>query len=454
MLSAHPAHAQYFALGKGSYPLEFYNIDFTRLADPDQRVGILDQLHYIPLGSEAYLSLGGALREQYWDQDHESHGLRAPTKDGYDLQRLVADAYLHFDSHFAVFAQLERADQFDKITPSTTDETRGRVQQGFFEVKEPVGPVGLTARLGRQEITYGSGRFVWINDSSNVRTSHDGATLHADFQGGASVDLAATRPTTPTYTAFDDWYSHSGKFAAVYASEPFLGSQLHVDEYYYYRRAPGIQFANLVTGTDNRNTFGGRLWGAFGGFKYDSDFAYQYGSFETGTTSKSVSAFATSSRLLYSFLDLPLQPGFQLQTSYFSGSDAPHSKTIGTFLAPFPRPTLINYAGLETLENLIEVYPAVLITPVTDLVFRFGPQALWRANVKDAVYVSRTTPLTKTLNDDARFIGTNLTLTAQYKITQNVALFGEYLRELAGNAITKAGGHGADVAVLQLDLNF
>jgi hypothetical protein len=449
------AHAQYFSLGKGTYPLEFYDIDFTQLADPGKRVGILDSLHYIPvgLGSDSFLSLGGELREQYWNQVNESHALRSPFRNSYDLQRLVADAYLHFDSHVAVFAQLARADAFDKITPSTTDEARGRVQQGFMELKEPIGPVDITTRVGRQEITLGSGRFVWINDSSNIRTTHDGARVHAEFQGGATLDLAATRPVTSTYNAFADWYSHSGSFGTAYASEPFLDNQLHIDEYYFYRRNPGVQFADL-TGNEDRNTFGGRIWGEFGGFKYDSDFAYQYGTFDTKTLQKTISAFGTSTRVLYSFDNAPVQPALQFQTSYFSGSDAPHSRTIGTFDAPFPRPTLLNYAGLETLENLFEAYPAVLINPTSQLVLRFGPQALWRANVNDAVYISRATPLTKTLNDHARYIGTNLTWTAQWRIAPNVTMFGEYVREIAGRAITLAGGHGADVGIVQIDFNF
>ena len=455
LCAAPAAHAQYFALGKGTYPLAFYDIDFSALADPSKRTGWLDTVHYIPVpwSSESYLSLGGEIREQYWNQDHEAHALRAPAYDGYDLQRVVFDAYLHFDSHFAVFAQLDRSDAFDKVNPSTTDETRGRLQQGFFEVKEPVGSLDLTARLGRQEITLGSGRFVWINDSSNVRTTHDGGRLHATFDNGATVDLIATRPATPTYDAFDDWSSHSGSFAAVYASEPFLEKRFHVDEYYFYRRNPGAQYASL-TGNEDRDTFGGRVWGAFGGFKFDTDFAYQYGTFDTKTAQKTLSAFGTSSRLLYSFDAVPLQPGVQFQTSYFSGSDNPNSHTIGTFSAPFPRPTLLNYAGLETLENLFEAYPAFLINPLSQLSVRFGPQALWRANVNDDLYISRTTPLTKTSNDKARFIGTNYTTTAQWRIANNVTAFAEYIHEIAGRTITQAGGKGADVGIVQLDVNF
>jgi len=455
LFAARAAHAQYFTLGKGTYPLEFYDIDFTYLADPAKQTGILDKLHYIPLGlgSESYLSLGGELREQYWNQVNESHDLRAPTRNSYDLQRVVADAYLHFNEHAAVFIQVDRSDAFDKINPSTTDETRGRVQQGFLELKEAIGPADLTARLGRQEITLGSGRFVWINDSSNVRTTQDGARLHAGLENGATFDLIATRPTTPTYVAFDDWSSYAGSFGAVYASQPVIQNELHVDEYYFYRRNPSTQYASL-TGREDRDTFGTRIWGAVGGWKFDSDFAYQYGTFDTKTLSKTISAFGTSTRVLYSWDDTPLQPGLQFQTSYFSGSDAPKSGVIGTFSAPFPRPTLLNYAGLETLQNLVEAYPAFMFNPVSALSLRFGPQALWRANIEDAMYISRATPLTKTLNDKARFIGTNLTWTAQWRIASNVTVFGEYIREIAGRAITLAGGKGADVVVIQIDFNF
>ncbi len=461
LIAAPAAQAQYFALGKGTYPLEFYDIDFTYLADPTKRTGILDMLHYIPLGwsAESYLSLGGEFREQYWSQVNESHALRKPFDDNYDLQRVVADAYLHFDSHVAVFAQLARDDAFGKSNPSTTDETRGRVQQGFIELKESAGPAEVTAHLGRQEITLGSGRFVWINDSSNVRTTQDGAHVHAAFPDGVTVDLVASRPVTPTYTAFDDWSSHSGSFGAAYASEPLFANALHVDEYYYYRRNPGVQYAAL-TGNEDRDTGGGRLWGAVGGFKFDSDFAYQWGTFNTTKPKKStqpdktLSAFATSTRVFYGFDDVAWQPAVQFQTGYFSGSDAPKSGVIGTFSAPFPRPTLLNYAGLETLENLIEAYPAALINPLSNLSLRFGPELLWRANVKDALYISRATPLTTTLNDSARYVGTNLTWTAQWRIAPNITAFGEYIRELAGRAITQAGGHGADVGIVQVDFNF
>jgi hypothetical protein len=58
------------------------------------------------------------------------------------------------------------------------------------------------------------------------------------------------------------------------------------------------------------------------------------------------------------------------------------------------------------------------------------------------------------LKNESRYIGTNLTWTAQWAITPNISLFGEYLHEIAGAAISEAGGHGTKAGVVMLDVNF
>lgn len=448
------AQAQYFALAKGGYPLEFYDMDFSGLADPAKRTGPLDALHYIPIGADpaSYLSLGGEIRQQIWSWSQEAHGLRGPTQNIYDLSRLLLDAYLHVDRHLAFFVQLGRYDAFGKDAPlSAADASEGRLQQGFVELKEQVVATDVMARLGRQEIALGSEQFVWVNDSSNIRTTHDGAHVLIKIETGASLDLVATRPTVPVEQGFDDWQSHTGTFLAAYASEPLIAQQLKIDEFFFSVHTIGAQYAGL-TGNEERETIGGRLWGGVGPFDYDSDFAYQFGTF----ANRPIAAFGTSTRIAYR---LPIEiwrPALQFQTSYFSGSNGPpgNPQTIGTFDPPFPRPTMLNYAGLETLENLIEAYPALVLNPTAHIAFRFGPEAMWRASVYDAVYVSRTVPLTATLNNEARYIGTNLIVAATWTVTDDFRIFAEYVHELAGPAITLAGGHGSDATVLQLDFNF
>ena len=455
IVSALPARAQFFALGKGSSPLEPYDVDYGDLADPARRVTFEDKLHYVPLGFGSYVTFDGELREQAWSLNNAAYALRTPIRNTYDLQRLVASAYVHFDPHLAVFAQLGRFDSFSRIAPSTTEREEGRVQQGFVELKQRVGAADVTVRGGRQEVTLGSGRFVWINDSSNVRTTHDGARAHAAFADGTTLDVLYTRPVTPVLDPFADFDSHAGTFGAAYLSESLLPDALHVDEYYFYRRNIGGQYSGL-TGNEDRSTLGGRVWGTVarpgGTLLYDADGAYQFGSFN----GRAISAFGGSARALYTFDQVPWQPGLQLQASYFSGGGGTGTRTIRTFSAPFPRPTLLNYVGIDTLENLIEAYPAFVLNPRSDLALRFGPEFVWRADTNDAVYISRATPLPATMaaRDKASFIGTNLIATAQWRATRNIAVFAEYLHELPGPAILLAGGRAVDAGVLQVSFKF
>ncbi len=444
------AHAQYFALGKGGAPLEPYSVDYSDLADPAKRVTIADTLHYLPIGTTgAYVTFDGELREQSWF-NNSTYGLRTPLRNTYDLQRLLGSAYLHFDDHVAVFAQVGRFDSFARINPSTTERDEGRLQQGFLELKEHVGTADLTVRGGRQEISLGSNRFVWLNDSSNARTTHDGVSAHAVFAEGVTFDAVYTRPVTPVLDAFSDFDQHAGAFGAAYLSETVLPNT-HVDEYYFYRRNIGSQYSGL-TGNEDRDTIGGRLWGAAGPLLYDGDFAYQFGTFN----GRAISALGTSARTLYTLQQAQWQPGLQIQASYFSGGGGTSTRTISTFNAPFPRPTLLNYLGLNTLENLVEAYPALVVNPASNLAFRFGPEFLWRASVDDAVYVSRTTPLAATMSakDKASFIGTNLIATAQWNPASNINVFAEALHELPGPAITLAGGHSVTAGVLQVSFRY
>ena len=452
--AATPARAQYFALGKGSAPLEPYDVDYGALADPSRRVTIEDRLHYVPLWLGAYATFDGELREQAWAQNDAAYALRAPIRNGYDLQRLIGSVAIRFDPYLSVFAQLGRFDSFARIGPSATDRDRGRVQQGFVELRERVGSADVTVRGGRQEVALGSGRFVWVNDSSNVRTTHDGVRAHADLGGVAALDLVYSRPVTAVLDAFGDFDSHAGAFAAAYLTETVL-KDMHVDEYYFYRRNLGGQYSGL-TGNEDRSTVGARMWGKAalpsGALLYDADGAYQFGKFD----GREIAAFGGSARVLYSFDQRAWQPGLQFQTSYFSGGGGTTTHTIRTFSAPFPRPTLLNYVGINTLENLVEAYPALVVSPRDDLSFRFGPEFTWRADVNDAVYISRFTPLTATMaaRDKASFIGTNLIATAQWRMSRDVSVFAEALHELPGPAILLAGGRTVDAGVIQVTFKF
>ncbi len=57
-----------------------------------------------------YLSLGGELREQYWNQVSESDALRTPHRQQLRPAAHRAGCYLHFNSHVSAFGEILRDD--------------------------------------------------------------------------------------------------------------------------------------------------------------------------------------------------------------------------------------------------------------------------------------------------------------------------------------------------------
>ena len=78
---------------------------------------------------------------------------------------------------------------------------------------------------------------------------------------------------------------------------------------------------------------------------------------------------------------------------------------------------------------------AGLITPMPHLTSRFGPQVLWRANINDAVYISRNYAPHEDSERRLALHRHESNLTAQWALAPSISLFGEYLREIGGNAI-------------------
>ncbi|MGP0058384.1 MAG: hypothetical protein ACLPID_03740 [Beijerinckiaceae bacterium] len=70
--------------------------------------------------------------------------------------------------------------------------------------------------------------------------------------------------------------------------------------------------------------------------------------------------------------------------------------------------------------------------------------------------ISKRIPLSPRLpaSDRASPAGTHLVATATWNFNASFRIFAEYLRELAGPAITLAGGHEAGVGMVRLGFNF
>ncbi len=156
-----------------------YEEDYRYLQDPSKRTDWFDPIKYVPLSEEAYLSLGGLIRERYeyihnplWGQDPQD-------KRGVFLQRYMLHADVHVGAHVRVFGQLQSAlESGRRGGPSPVDEDKLDLHQAFLDIALPLGESRtLTLRGGRQEMSYGSARLIDVRQGPNVRRSFDGARV-------------------------------------------------------------------------------------------------------------------------------------------------------------------------------------------------------------------------------------------------------------------------------------
>src|SRR5262249_22151408 len=255
---------------------------------------------YVPLWGhdDWYLSLGGELRERFEFFHNPDAGLPPANAHGNNadfLERYLLHADLHIGPCFRFFGQIVTGLEDGRIGGPRPDIDRDAfaVHQAFGDCVLPLGGEKdtLTARLGRQELEYGSGRLIDVRDGPNLRLSFDAARLLL-HTGDWEVDGWWGKPVLNRPSVFDDIPNPARSFWGVYAVGPLpLLPQGHVDLYYLgfeNRDAVYVQGA----GYELRNTLGTRLWGAPLPWEYNLEYDWQFGRFGPGGIEASSAAHA------------------------------------------------------------------------------------------------------------------------------------------------------------------
>jgi hypothetical protein len=114
----------------------------------------LDGLRYIPLGPDAYLSLGGEARLRVDSLDAPRFGVGGAQADVYGLGRALFSADLHLGSRVRVYGQLGLHRDIDKKEPPAVSDRDGLDAQVAFVDVTPDADRRWRLRLGRQEIAF------------------------------------------------------------------------------------------------------------------------------------------------------------------------------------------------------------------------------------------------------------------------------------------------------------
>src|SRR5215831_422656 len=142
-------------------------------------------------------------------------GLSPDDPDGYLLQRYLFHADIHAGQRFRFFAELSSSLEDGRTggPRPVIDENKLDMHQGFFALLllKPRERSSLTLRVGRQEMSFGSGRLIALREGPNVPLSFDGVriTIHS---GDWQLDSFATRPAQNKPEIFDDPPQHDFAF--------------------------------------------------------------------------------------------------------------------------------------------------------------------------------------------------------------------------------------------------
>ncbi len=413
------------------------------LADTTER-DVWDPLKFIALtqSKRNYLSLGGEVRFHYERFRNRDWGIHPQPHDGYLLQRYMMHADLHLGEKLRFFGQLKSglvAGQAGE--PDLPDKDALDLHQAFADVNIPLsGSLHATIRAGRQELTYGSSRFVSVREGPNVRLAFDALKLilqKEEYQ----LDAFYSRPVTTETGIFDDRADPNERFWGLYSTHPlpslFKG---YADLYYFGLERREAEF-DQGTAHEQRHIGGLRLWNNDTDLYYDIEAQYQLGNFGSGN----IRAWALASHFTYTLAQVPLQPEAGIRTGIRSGNRNPADPNLQTFNPLYPRGSIFQQIAQVGPTNLYDVHPNLRLTLWKGFKADFVADFFWRYSLQDGVYAVPYNLLIASGNSRARHIGNQYSVEAEWQVNRQLSFeffltyftAGRFIREaVGGQAIT------------------
>lgn len=408
-----------------------YDEDWSALRDTECRSDSLDPLKFIPLGEQAYLSLGGEARLRYERYTNPGFGSDPETPSGYLLQRYLFHSDLHFTPSTRLFIQFQSGVENGRNGgPRPTDEAIAEFHQAFLDV--PVAHLRdspLIVRLGRQELEFGSGRMVGAAEGLNIRRNFDGLRLHYTH-GKWTFNSTLLRPLSLDRGAFDDVPDHRQTLWGIGGNKL---TKIGGASIYYFGFDRKSLRLNTVVGRDLRHTIGTRWWGARGRWDFNDEYFLQFGRFAHRTTLAGAGSFD----LGWNFPRTPLRPRIGIRADASSGGVGPSvNDSVHTFMPLFPNPSYASRNALISPANILQVSPTFRAT-LGRFTLTLDSPFSWRSSTHDGIYNFASVLVRPGNKTDARYVGAqpggqlDLRLNPHWTATMQYSHFftGEFLKK-------------------------
>ncbi len=401
--------------------------DWSFLVDKSLRSDFWDPLKYIPLRRNAkdwYLTLGGEARE-VWEQIGNDNWGQSPIMNGYLNERYMPYIDLHYGPHVRTFIELKSGiNSFRAGGPRPIDEKKLDFQAAFLDLGGATSRSSVHARVGRQELEYGSGRLVDVREGPNVRLSFDGFLVRTRVNRW-QTDGFAMRPDEDNPGFFDNSPDHTTGFWGVYASGP-ISDEIQLDLYYLGQDRKDGAFER-GTAHEVRHSIGGRVSRSVAnerpGWDFDDEALWQFGSFGTAN----IRAWTVATETGYRIPTIALKPRFSAKADISSG-DHPETNTLGTFNPYYPKG---NYFGVLATTgpgpiNFIDVHPHVELSAPQNLSLSFDWIFQWRQSLDDGVYAVPGFLIRAADGSRARFVGDRPGTEVHWQANHHLWLQGDY----------------------------
>ncbi len=403
----------------------FYDNDFSYLLDPAlDRFYLGDRLKRLELGRWITYDVGGQFRlRHHSERNHRGLGLTGQDDDFLLYRTRV---YVNAEIGPALRAYVEMLDavsNYEAFPPRPIEENRSDLQNLFGDVRILSTARGeLWARLGRQELFYGSQRVLSPLDWGNTRRTFEGYKLFWRSDEW-DVDAFWVRPVLPDPHQFDS-PDYDQEFMGLYSSCRRLKNKT-LDLYYLRleNEAADIEF----------DTLGTRLDAARGPWLAEIEAAVQLGSFQGASHIAGAWTLGLGRKLE----DLPWKPVIWAYYDWASG--APMIGNGYHHLFPLSH-GFLGYMDLFGRRNIETPNVKLVLSPCEKLKLMAWYFAFFLEDPRDVPYTVLMSPFNTNNPPADPFLGQELDLVATWQFDPRAQILFGYSHFFAGDYYQRTAG--------------
>jgi hypothetical protein len=417
----------------------FYDADYRYLENP--RFGEVDLfalLKRIHPTDAWLLSFGGEARLRFMDENGGYQRITGQVNtDFWYRSRVYADVW--YRDWLRAYVEMSDARVFDTKFPLSTDLDRADFLNLFADAKLfSLAQQPAYARIGRQELYFGSQRLVSPSDWSNVRRTFQG--VRAFWLGRKwTVDAFWVQPVLIRPTQADP-PDHNQNFTGLWTRyRPYKGQAI---EAYYLdldNHNPGVAIGRGgIAGSYNVSTLGARYSGDFRHFLWDFEGMYQLGAW----SNQIISAGAVTTGLGYQFANVPMNPQFWIYHDFASGSQNPNGTIHGTFNQLFAWGHLyFGYLDLVGRQNIDDISVQFGFWPTKWILTTFQNHVFHLVSARDALYNASGVPIRSSpMGTAGTYVGDEIDITTNIHLDLHNDIFLGYSKLFAGAFIHRTAG--------------